>query len=912
MSISFSSVITSNIDMVCHISSSGYLVWFYGILIWILTTLMLASGARNILRYRIDEEVTIGTRVGDILQDSRLKQTYSKSPDILRQLRFGFLTESDLSFSIGAVSGVLETNGRIDRESITGCPRVDLCEITLDVAVQPVQYFQIIKVTVEILDVNDNSPVYSEHEMTHPILESALQGSSFVIPTATDLDSPMYGVERYELDSEDATFGITQKEKLDGAFDLRLTVQKSLDREVKDKYRVRISAYDGGNPPNVGYMSIVIPVMDSNDNSPVFDNDTYRVVIPESIAVGASIIQVRATDQDLGQNGRILYGFSPMTQGLYGDILAVNQETGYIFIHGELDREKTSVCNLIVTASDQGPDSLPSDTTVIVTITDVNDNAPQITINTLGSTKPNNAQISEDAASGTFVAHVSVTDPDLGRNGDLNCSLNDYSFDLQQTFEMEYKIVTARPLDRETIPLYGLELVCRDKGQPPQVAMKRLAVEILDINDNTPTFSQKSYTAKMIENNFIGIGVIQTVATDRDTGNNGDVSYSLSLNASETFEIDPHTGAIKTRKSIDRERTPQYHFQVIATDQGNPPRSTMAHVVVNVEDINDEIPQFVSPSFTFYVREEEPARTEVGKVTAVDKDAHPHNQFMYTFDVKGSASLPFSLETRSGKIMTRRPLDREKQDNYRLIVKATDQGSPPMTSTSSITILVSDKNDNAPRFDFPNSKNNTVFISNKVPVGNTVTHISAHDPDEGNNARISFSFIHASDKKGKFSLDKDSGLIGLNVPLTDIDYAIYELRIKAEDHGTNLQLKAVSELKIVVNSSIPYPPGKLAHGSNVFHYNVIVVVAVACGGAVITVSLIVGIILVRNQGRKRRVHKYNCRMEAKRMLSSKELQTAAPEESIPMKNGPQVGRNNAVQLDLLIMIIVASWCYSGN
>ena len=666
--------------MVCHISSSGYLVWFCGVLIWILSTFMLASGARNILLYRIDEEVAIGTRVGDILQDSDLEQTYSKSPDILRQLRFGFLTKSDLSFSIGAVSGVLETTGRIDRESIIGCPSVDLCEITLDVAVQPVQYFQIIKVTVEILDVNDNSP--------------------------------------------------------------------------------------------------------------------------------------------------------------------------------------------------------------------------QITINNLGS---NNAQISEDAASGTFVAHVSVTDPDLGRNGDMNCSLNDYSFDIQQMYDTEYKIVTARPLDRETIPQYGLELVCRDKGQPPQVAMKRLAVEILDVNDNTPTFSQKSYTAKMIENNYLGSVVIQTVATDRDTGRNGDVSYSLSFNASETFEIDPHTGVIRARTSIDRERTPQYHFQVIAADHGYPPRSTMAHVVVNMEDINDEKPQFVSPSFTFYVSEEEPAWTEVGKVTAIDKDAHPHNRIMYTFDVKGSASLPFSLETDSGKIMTLRPLDRERQDNYRLIVKATDQGSPPMTSTSSITILVSDTNDNAPRFDFPNPRNNTVFISNKVPVGNTVTHISAHDPDEGNNAKISLSFIQTSDKRGTFSLDKDSGLISLNVPLTDIDYETYDLRIKAEDHGKNLQLRSLSLLKIVVNSSIPYPPGKLAHGNNVFQYNVIVVVAVACGGVVITLSLIVGIILVRNQRRKRRVHKYNCRMEAKRMLPSKELQAAAPEDSIPMADGPQVGRNNA-----------ASWCYSGN
>jgi hypothetical protein len=897
MSISFSPAVTSNTDMVCHISSSGYLFWFYGMLIWILATSMLVSGARNILRYRIEEEVTIGTRVGDILQDSRLKQTYSNSPEILRQLRFGFLTESDLSFAIGAVTGVLETNGRIDRESITGCPRMDLCEITLDVAVQPVQYFQIIKITVEILDINDNAPMYPESAVTHPILESALQGSSFVIPTATDMDSPMFGVERYELDSEDGTFGITQKEKLDGAFDLRLTVQKSLDREVQDKYSVRITAYDGGNPPNAGYMNIVIPVMDSNDNSPVFDNDTYKVIIPESIAVGVSILRVRATDQDLGQNGRILYGFSPMTRGLYGDILAVNQETGDIFINGKLDREKTSVCNLIVTASDQGPDSLPSDTTVVVTITDVNDNAPQITINTLGSTKPDKAYISEDAATGTFVAHVSVTDPDLGRNGDLNCSLNDYTFDLQQTFETEYQIVTARSLDRETIPQYGLELVCRDKGQPPQVAIKRLAVEILDVNDNTPTFSQKSYTANMIENNFIGIGVIQTVATDRDTGKNGDISYSLSFDASETFEIDSHTGAIKTRTSIDRERTPQYHFQVIATDHGNPPRSTMAHMVVNVEDVNDEIPKFVSSVFTFYVGENEPERTRVGKVTAVDNDAPPHNQFMYTFDHKGSSSLPFSLDTQSGKITTRRPLDREKQDNYRLIVKVTDQGSPPMSSTVSITIWISDKNDNAPRFDFPNPKNNTVFISNKVPVGNPVTRISAHDPDQGNNATISFSFLPTSDQKGKFSLDKDSGVIALNVPLNDVDYATFELRLKAEDHGTNPQLKAISHLKIVVNSSIPYPPGKLGHTSSVFHYNVIVVVAVACGGAVITVSLIVGIILVRNQGRKRRVHKYNCRMEAKRMLSSKELQSAAPEESIPMKNGPQVGTNYTLQID---------------
>ena len=843
--------------------------------------------------YRVEEEVRKGTEVGNVLEDSGLASRYP--PDVVNNLKFSFLSEPRVSFTIGASDGIIRTSDRIDRDVI--CPNKDICRVDLDIAVRPVQYFQIIKATVDIVDLNDNWPKFPDPQITHPILESATVGSSFVIPSAIDEDSPKYSIQRYELaPSSSAKFELKIATKLDGSKDVRLVLRSELDREIEQQYKVQVLAHDGGAQP--GVLDITINVLDSNDNDPMFDNATYVVNIPENTPVRDTVVIVHAADKDVGVNGRVVYGFSSQTRAMYGSLFGINNQTGEIFVKGRLDHEEAAIYHLMVTAADQGPDSLPADATVVVHILDLNDNPPQITVNTLAASATNRAEIAEDSPTGTFVAHVTVTDPDSGNNGRFNCSLNDNSFSLVQKYETEYQIITAAGLDRERVPQYNLALVCRDMGAETQVAIKHIQVIVTDTNDHTPVFQQQKYTATLIENNFVGARVLSVNATDRDSGHNADIRYSVSGVVSKWFQVDPYSGAITAKSSINRETNDLFSFHVMAVDRGRPPKTGSAMVVVTVEDVNDETPQFSQPEgYTFSVEENKMPGEEVGTVLAEDLDGPGYNHFTYSIASSGRAADLFFVHPKTGVITTKEKLDREEQLVYYMKVTASDDGNPPMSGTVTVTVYVNDVNDNKPKFEYPSEQNNTVHVSNKVPVGYIVTKVRARDMDVDKNAKINY-VLYNGNEDGIFSIDHDVGTISVNSGLTEIGYYLYEVHIMAKDHGIPERYD-VATLNIIVNKSIPFPLGGGSNNSILSGHNFVIVISLACACAVITIILVIAIILIRRQDRGKRIHKYNCRMEALRMLTAKE--TLSPsEESTPCKEPPKGGGNGDIQRNVSI------------
>ena len=840
------------------------------------------------LHYKLQEEVLVGTQVGNILQDSGLSRKYSV--DVIKNLQFSFLSEPRVRLSIGTSDGIIRTSGRIDRDKI--CPHKDICRVSLDVAVRPVLYFQIVKASVEIVDINDNWPKFPEPEITHPILESATIGSSFVIPSAVDEDSPAFGIERYELtQSSSDKFQLKVTPKLDGSKDVRLVLRGELDREVEDQYHVQVLAYDGGTKP--GKLELTINVLDSNDNDPIFTNTTYFVTTYENVGVRHVILKVHAADRDSGVNGRVVYGFSSQTQAMYGSLFGINNQTGEIFVKGRLDHEEAAIYHLMVTAADQGPDSLPADATVVVHILDLNDNPPQITVNTLAASATNRAEIAEDSPTGTFVAHVTVTDPDSGNNGRFNCSLNDNSFSLVQKYETEYQIITAAGLDRERVPQYNLALVCRDMGAETQVAIKHIQVIVTDTNDHTPVFQQQKYTATLIENNFVGASLVSVNASDRDSGANADIRYSVSREASNWFHVNPHTGAITAKESIDRERNDMFSFYVLAADHGHPAKTGSAVVVVNIEDVNDEAPRFSKPGgYTMSVAENKSPGAEVGAVSADDLDGPEFNSFHYSLESGGRVADVFFIHPRTGLITTKVKLDREEQLVYYLKVKASDDSTPPKSGTVSVTVYVTDVNDNKPQFDYPTKDNNSVHISNMVPKDYTVAKVSAHDLDMDVNSKLSYIFFSGNEER-IFAIDEDVGTITVTTDMSAITFHVYGLHIMAKDHGIPERYD-VATLNIIVNKSIPFPLGGGSNNSILSGHNFVIVISLACACAVITIILVIAIILIRRQDRGKRIHKYNCRMEALRMLTAKE--TLSPsEESTPCKEPPKGGGNGDIQ-----------------
>ena len=459
-------------------------------------------------------------------------------------------------------------------------------------------------------------------------------------------------------------------------------VQRALDREFEDRHTLKLIAYDGGVPAKSATATVVVTVLDSNDHSPVFDRPNYNVNVTENVAIGTTILRVHANDADIGINSEIVYRFSPQTQATYGHLFSIGNRTGEIRITGQIDYETFSVHQLAVVAQDLGPDSLPVDAAVVVRVTDVNDNAPTIVINTLSSRKTDSADVQENLAPGTFVAHVSVIDPDGGSGG---CNVSAPEFTLVKRYLKEYQIVTSVQLDRETKPQHDVEITCWDAGVPdPLISRKVLPVRILDANDNRPIFSNTGYSAKMFENNYIGVEVLHVTARDLDVGRNGEFHYSMAPGAVTAFDIEPTTGALIAKSRIDREKSPSFSFTVLAIDHGYPPLTGSTVVVIEVDDVNDERPLFSLSGYSFSVPENELEGTSVGTVSADDSDAPPNNYIRYILVCSGISGPrdPFVIDPDSGDVRTAISLDRELQSIYILTVLAADSGRPSLTGKS--------------------------------------------------------------------------------------------------------------------------------------------------------------------------------------------------------------------------------------
>ena len=261
------------------------------------------------LRYHVQEETAAGALIGNILDDSGLRRRYTA--DVLQRLRFRFVADAGVPlFDIGSTTGELRTTSAIDRESPGLCAASssgggrehelgtaddDYCELHLSVVVQPVAYLQIIRVIVIVDDVNDHAPRFRETTIRLPINEAAAPGSSYVLPTASDADGRKFGSLRYELATAAAAAGkftLSTTRKVDGSTDVRLVLAGRLDREAEPQYRLRLMAYDGGEPARSASVDIIVSVADSNDNRPRFTSDEYQATVVENAPVGTVVVQV--------------------------------------------------------------------------------------------------------------------------------------------------------------------------------------------------------------------------------------------------------------------------------------------------------------------------------------------------------------------------------------------------------------------------------------------------------------------------------------------------------------------------------------------------------------------------------------------------------------------------------------------
>ncbi|XP_074650258.1 protocadherin-9-like [Tubulanus polymorphus] len=737
------------------------------------------------------EESQPGTYVGEVLGKSNLKNKYSNLE--IRKLRFNFMNPSDPGvnfFSISPIRGEIITSQVIDRDTLcdvvsTCCPDTDGCYITLIVGVSPQEYFALFNVRIDIIDVNDNKPVFPESSITVKISESAAVNTTLLIPIASDLDSGKNGIRRYRIQSPSNTFGIKEYKTDSEISDVALINLRKLDRETQSLYGVKVFAVDGGIPQQTGTLAVNIEVTDANDNRPVFRNSGYTVSIRENVAVNSTILQIQADDPDAGVNGKIQFSISRRASAKVKDTFKINPQTGWIKVIQPLNYEGTKVYHIPVEAKDKGPGSLPSRTTVAVHIIDVNDNSPTIHVNMLS--KSGKAEVKESEKAGEIVAHILIQDIDTGQNGKVSCSVDNSYFLLIRETNISnqdvYRLITAAPLNRETTPEYLVTIVCQDMGEPKLESRETFAVRLLDINDNAPVFTRRTYTATTTENNKLGVFLLQVQADDQDVGLGGSVRYEVAPDGAGLVTVNQE-GEIYASTVFDREQYDEIIFHVLAIDNGEVPLSATATVMLRIVDKNDNAPYFLD-DYTFNVSENASPQVIIGKVEARDHDLGKNQEvdFRLINNEKSDddASEYFEV-TRKGIVMTRKRLDREHKPEYHLIIQAVDRGDKPQTSTTTVKVKINDKNDNSPVILFPSLTNNTVYISYLEHIAQAFTRIKAFDSDMGRNAELTY-YIQRGNQKNFFAIDEHTGVIRVNKQMTMSDAGDYKLNIEVKDRG---------------------------------------------------------------------------------------------------------------------------------
>ncbi|XP_006034221.2 protocadherin-10-like [Alligator sinensis] len=550
---------------------------------------------------------------------------------------------------------------------------------------------------------------------------------------------------------------------------------------------------------------VEVEVLDINDNAPAFPWQEYVLEVTESALPGARFPLESAQDPDMGTNSLRTYQLSPNS---FFSLEVQSRSDGSKFaelvLERALDREQQRSHRVLLTALDGGVPERTGTARVVVTVLDANDNVPAFDQASYGVSLP------ENAPAGTLVIQLNATDRDEGTNGEIEYSFSGHAPPrVRELFSVEPRSGRVRlkaPLDYERASLHELYVQAKDRGPAAVAVHCRVLVRLLDVNDNAPEVSLTSVSAPVLEDAPPGTVIAVISVLDRDSGANGLVSCELSPDVPFRLQASfRNYYALVTAEPLDREAEAEYNISITARDGGSPALLTRKTLTVQVSDVNDNAPRFLQPSYNVYVLENNAPGASICSVSARDPDCQHNAYLSYSLAEGRIQGMPVatyvSINSDSGHMYALRSLDYEQIRSFQVQVRAQDAGFPPLSANVTVTVFVLDQNDNAPVIVSPLPRNGSVateLVPRFADPGYLVARVSAMDADAGQNSRLSYQLLQATDP-GLFSMALYTGELRTARTFLDRDAPRQRLLVLVRDNGQPPLSASVSLLVAVVD-----------------------------------------------------------------------------------------------------------------
>lgn len=622
-------------------------------------------------------------------------------------------------------------------------------------------------VSITVNDINDNEPLCTAAIYTGSVSEDATTGTTVATVICSDGDSTVGNTLSYSVTSGHTEFAIDSNSGV-------VTTNAALDIETQASYDITVQVSDGTYNTDA---TVRVTITDINDNTPTFNpTGPYTVTINENIAIGSTIYDINATDADVSENSFI---FS-ITAGNGDGKFRIGTSSGIIQTQANIDRDAplTTSYSLTIEVADGTSGALTSTTSIVVTISDENDNYPSCDAATFS------VSFAEDTVSGTTLISPVCSDLDVVASPTLAYSITSGNSENKFQLNSGTGVLTLQnALDYETTTSYTLSVDVDDQGTSNLITSLTMIIYIEPVNENNPVFQSTPYDIAIDEDEISGYQIVRISATDSDTGStHGDIRYGIkSGNSAGHFSVDPSTGWITVAGTLDRESTASYSLTVTASDMLSgdaDERSAENTFIITINDVNDNYPEINPSSYAMTVNENAATGASLIQVSATDDDNATAGTAGLQYSItSGNTGNPFGIDLSTGWITLDGNIDASTQSMYILTVKVQDQGTPVLSAFTIVTIQVVAINEHAPTFSV---STDSVTLSESEPIGNSIYVAAASDADTGDFAVLRYYMI-SGNTNNAFTVDLFDGTVRVANALDYETVTQYTLVIEVQD-----------------------------------------------------------------------------------------------------------------------------------